>query len=74
MPHTTGRRTYASRPGHRRPTPRGSTKVRKVLREFTAGTLRSSSGGRVKTKKQALAIGLSEQRRLERKVSRIRGF
>lgn len=35
-------------------------KVRKVLREFKKGQLTSSSGGRVKSRKQAIAIGLSE--------------
>lgn len=35
-------------------------KVGKVLREFKGGTLKSSSGGRVKSRKQAIAIALSE--------------
>lgn len=35
-------------------------KVRKVMREFKKGKLKSSSGQKVKNPKQAIAIGLSE--------------
>lgn len=35
-------------------------KVRKVLREFKEGRLRSSSGAPVTNRKQAIAIALSE--------------
>lgn len=35
-------------------------KIRKVLREFKAGTLKSSSGEKVTNQRQALAIALSE--------------
>lgn len=35
-------------------------KVRKVLREFKQGDLKSFGGSRVKSRKQAIAIGLSE--------------
>ncbi len=35
-------------------------KVRKVMREFKAGELKSSSGQKVTNPKQAIAIGLSE--------------
>jgi len=38
-------------------------KVEKVMHEFKAGTLRSSSGQVVRKRAQALAIALSEQRR-----------
>ena len=34
------------------------------MREFKTGTLKSSSGSKVTNPKQAIAIGLSEQRRL----------
>lgn len=37
-------------------------KVGKVMREFRQGALRSSSGQKVKSRKQAIAIGLSEAR------------
>lgn len=38
-------------------------KVARVMREFHAGILKSSSGRRVTSEKQALAIALSEARR-----------
>ena len=38
----------------------GQAKVGKVMREFKAGSLRSSSGQKVTNPKQAIAIGLSE--------------
>ena len=36
------------------------SKMRKVMKEFAAGTLKSGSGEVVKNRKQALAIALSE--------------
>jgi hypothetical protein len=38
----------------------GKKKVERVMREFKRGTLRSSSGQKVKNRKQAIAIALSE--------------
>ena len=38
----------------------GPKKVEKVMREFKAGKLKSSSGQKVTNPKQAIAIGLSE--------------
>lgn len=38
-------------------------KVHKVMSEFKRGTLKSSSGQKVKNRKMAVAIGLSEARR-----------
>jgi hypothetical protein len=35
-------------------------KVAKVMREYKAGKLRSSSGDKVKNEKQAIAIAMSE--------------
>jgi hypothetical protein len=43
-------------------------KVAKVMRERKAGTLRSGSGKKVTSKKQAVAIGLSEARKEGAKV------
>jgi len=40
-----------------------SDKMRKVMREFKLGTLRSGSGLSVKNRKQAIAIALSEAQR-----------
>lgn len=43
-------------------------KVEKVMGEFKAGTLHSGKGGPVvKSRKQAVAIALSEQQRAKRK-------
>jgi hypothetical protein len=41
---------------------KGKTKVEKVMSEFKHGDLKSSSGAKVKTRKQAVAIALSEAR------------
>jgi len=46
--------------------------VEREMRKFKRGTLRSGSGGRVKSRKQAVAIGLSEARRKGKKVPRRR--
>lgn len=49
--------------------PRASAKVGKVMHEFKEGTLKSgSTGGKVKSRKQAVAIGLSEARKEGAKV------
>jgi hypothetical protein len=46
-------------------------KVKKAMRERKRGTLRSGrSGKRVKSRKQAIAIGLSQARRSGAKVPR----
>lgn len=42
-------------------------KVHKVMKEFQEGTLKSSSGQKVTSRKQAIAIALSEQRRADKK-------
>ena len=39
---------------------KGSYKVGKVMGEYKAGKLKSGSGKRVTSRKQAIAIGLSE--------------
>lgn len=41
-------------------TPRQEAKVKRVMGEFKAGQLRSSSGDKVTKRKQAVAIALSE--------------
>ena len=43
-------------------------KVEKVMREKKRGTLKSGSGKRVTSRKQAIAIGLSEARKAGAKV------
>jgi len=35
-------------------------KVRKVMKEYKEGTLKSGSGSKVKSRKQAVAIAMSE--------------
>lgn len=46
------------------------TKVEKVMGEFKRGTLKSSSGKKVTSRDQAVAIALSEQRAAKKKASR----
>ena len=43
-------------------------KVHKVMRERKQGTLKSGSGKKVTSRKQAIAIGLSEARRSGAKI------
>jgi hypothetical protein len=43
-------------------------KVEKTMHELKEGTLKSGSGKKVKSKKQAIAIGLSEARKEGAKV------
>jgi len=46
----------------------GKTKMHKVMGEFKRGTLKSGGSGKKVTKrKQAIAIGMSEQRRAKGK-------
>jgi Family of unknown function (DUF6496) len=52
---------------------KASQKVKRAMHERKRGTLRSGrSGKRVKSRKQAIAIGLSEARRSGAKVPRKR--
>ena len=53
---------------------KASTKVEKAMHERKRGTLKSGrSGKKVKSRKQAIAIGLSEARRAGAKVPAKRG-
>jgi hypothetical protein len=53
---------------------KASKKVKKVMHERKQGTLRSGrSGKKVKSRKQAIAIGLSEARRSRAKVPKKKG-
>lgn len=47
---------------------KASKKVEQVMREKKRGTLRSGSGKKVTSRKQAIAIGLSEVRKAGAKV------
>jgi len=48
--------------------PKTQEMVEKTLHEFNAGRLRSSSGQKVMSRKQAVAIGLSKARKAGFKV------
>lgn len=49
-------------------TPKQQAKVRKVMKEFKAGSLHSGPGGKVvKSPRQAIAIALSEARSMKKK-------
>jgi hypothetical protein len=43
-------------------TTKGKAKIQKVMKEHKEGTLKSSSGQKVRSRKQAIAIALSEAR------------
>lgn len=47
---------------------KGRKKVHKVMKEKKEGTLKSGSGKRVKSRKQAVAIALSEARKSGAKI------
>jgi len=47
-----------------------SKRVESAMRRRKKGTLQSGSGGKVKSRKQAIAIGLSEARKKGAKVPR----
>lgn len=62
-----GRKTSTRRYGDK-----ASEEVEQAMRERKRGTLRSSSGQKVTSRKQAVAIGLSKARRAGGKVPRKR--
>lgn len=43
------------------------SKVHKVMKEYSTGKLKSSSGQKVTNRKQAIAIGMSEAESLKKK-------
>jgi len=49
---------------------KGQRKVHKVMKEHKEGTLKSGSGQKVKSRKQAVAIALNEARKAGAKVPR----
>ena len=54
---------------------KAQNKIEKVMHEFKEGTLKSGkngSGGKVKSRKQAVAIGISEARKAGTKVPSIK--
>ena len=62
----------AAKKSHRRYGKGASSKVGKAMHERKHGTLRSGSGKKVTSRKQAIAIGLSEARRSGKKVPKRR--
>jgi hypothetical protein len=46
----------------------GKRKVHKVMKEYKEGSLKSGGGGKVKSRKQAVAIALSEARKSGAKI------
>ena len=67
------RKTSARKASGRRYGKAASSKVEKVMHERKKGTLRSGRSGRkVTSRKQAIAIGLSEARRAGAKVPKRR--
>ena len=52
---------------------KGKGKVAKVMRERKEGTLKSGSGKKVTSRKQAIAIGLSEARKAGAKIPKKKG-
>ena len=46
----------------------GKSKIHKVMKEHKEGTLKSGSGKKVKSRKQAVAIALSEARKSGAKI------
>jgi hypothetical protein len=59
----TGRRRYSRSAG---------TEVKREMRRYKRGTARSGRGGKVKSRKQAIAIGLSKARKKGQRVPRKR--
>jgi hypothetical protein len=47
---------------------KGKSKVHKVMKEHKEGTLKSGSGKKVQSRKQAVAIALSEARKSGAKI------
>lgn len=53
-------------------TARKNRKVKKVMHEFKKGSLKSSSGAKVKKRKQAIAIAMSESGQSRKNTKRSR--
>lgn len=49
---------------------KGQKKIHKVMKEYESGTLKSSSGRKVTSRKQAVAMALSEARQAGAKISK----
>ena len=54
--------------GRRKYSPGAGTEVEREMRRYKRGTAKSGRGGKVKSRKQAIAIGLSKARKKGRRV------
>jgi Family of unknown function (DUF6496) len=63
-----GHRKSSSSSSGRKYSKKAQNKVGKVMHEYKHGELKSGGRGKVKSRKQAIAIGLSEARRSGAKV------
>lgn len=66
------KRAAPKKRGGRKYGPKASEKVEETMRERKRGTLRSGSGKKVTSRKQAIAIGLSQARKAGAKVPKKR--
>jgi hypothetical protein len=57
-------------PAKKSPSTRGRGKVKKVMHEYKHGELKAGKGGKVKSRKQAIAIALNEARESGAKIPR----
>ena len=55
-------------PSKKNPETPAQRKIHKVMKEFKEGDLESGNGAKVKSRKQAVAIGLSEARHAGAKI------
>jgi hypothetical protein len=60
----------AKKRGKRRYSRSAGNEVKNEMRRYKRGTAKSGRGGRVKSRKQAIAIGLSKARQKGKKVPR----
>ncbi len=67
---SSGSRKKSSSSSHRKYSKKAQNKVGKVMREYKHGKLKSGGRRKVKSRKQAIAIGISEARRSGAKVPR----
>jgi hypothetical protein len=61
-----------TRKGKRRYSRSAGTEVKNEMRRYKRGTAKSGKAGKVKSRKQAVAIGLSKARKKGKKVPRKR--
>jgi Family of unknown function (DUF6496) len=63
-------RSTSKKSSGRKYSKKAQNKVGKVMHEYKSGKLKSGRGGKVKSRKQAIAIGISEARSSGAKVPR----